>query len=57
MLTAYIVVLAAAVGLVLFFAGAIYTHFRAHAEVPSYTYPGTLLLLAAASLVLRLSSW
>jgi hypothetical protein len=48
---------AAAVGLVLFFAGAIYTHFRAHAEALSYAYPGTLLLLAVASLVLRLASW
>jgi hypothetical protein len=48
---------AAAVGLVLFFVGAVYTHFRARAEALSYAYPGTLLLLAAATLALRLVSW
>jgi hypothetical protein len=48
---------AAAVGLVLFFVGAIITHIRAHAEALSYAYPGTLLLLAVGSLVPRLASW
>jgi hypothetical protein len=48
---------AAAVGLVLFFVGAVITHIRAHAEASSYAYPGTFLLLAVGSLVLRLASW
>jgi hypothetical protein len=48
---------AAAVGLVLFFVGAISIHLRAHAAVLSYAYPGTLLLLAVGSLVPRLASW
>jgi hypothetical protein len=48
---------AAAVGLALFFVGAVITHIRAHAEALSYTYPGTLLLLAIGSLVPRLASW
>ena len=48
---------AAAVGLVLFFVGAVITHIRAHADALSYAYPGTLLLLAVGSLVLRLASW
>lgn len=48
---------AAAAGLTLFFVGAIITHIRAHAEVLSYAYPGTLLLLAVVSLVQRLASW
>lgn len=45
---------AAGVGLVLFFVGAIITHIRAHAG--AYAYPGTYLLLAVGSLVLRLAS-
>jgi hypothetical protein len=45
---------AAAVGLVLFFVGANITHIRAHWY--SFTYPATYLLLAGASLVLRLAS-
>jgi hypothetical protein len=48
---------AAAVGLVLFFVGAVITHIRAHAEALSYAYPGTFLLLAVGSLVLRLALW
>jgi DoxX-like family len=48
---------AAAVGLVLFFVGAVITHIRAHADALSYAYPGTLLLLAVGSLVPRLASW
>ena len=48
---------AAAVGLVLFFVGAVITHIRAHADGLSYAYPGTLLLLAVGSLVPRLASW
>jgi ABC-type cobalamin transport system permease subunit len=47
----------AAVGLVLFFVGAIITHIRARAEALTYAFPGTLLLLALASLVPRLASW
>jgi hypothetical protein len=49
--------IAGAVGLVLLFAGAIITHMRAHAEVVSYAFPGTFLLLAVGSMVLRLASW
>jgi hypothetical protein len=47
--------LAAAVGLVLFFVGAISAHIRArdYASIPA---PGVFLLLAAASLVLRFAS-
>lgn len=45
---------AAAVGLVLFFVGAVITHRRA--RVGGYHYPGAFLMLAVASLVLRLSS-
>lgn len=45
---------AAAVGLALFFVGAVITHQRAH--VGGYQYPGMFLLLAVASLVLRLAS-
>src|ERR671911_521132 len=48
---------AAAVGLVLFFVGAIITHLRARREALSYAYPGTLLLLAVGSLTPRLASW
>jgi DoxX-like family len=47
--------IAAAVGLVLFFVGAVATAMRAHwyAHVP---YPATFLLLAVASLALRLAA-
>jgi hypothetical protein len=48
---------AAAVGLVLFFVGAIITHLRAHAAARSYAYPAAFLLLAAGSLVERLVAW
>jgi len=48
---------AAAVGLVLFFVGAVITHLRARAALLTYAYPGTLLLLAVGSLVPRLASW
>jgi DoxX-like family len=48
---------AAAVGLVLFFVGAVTTHLRAHAAARSYAYPGAFLLLAVGSLVARLVSW
>jgi hypothetical protein len=44
----------AAVGLVLFFAGAIVTHLRARWY--SFTYPAAFLLLAVGSLGLRLAS-
>ncbi len=44
----------AAVGLVLFFVGAIITHLRAH--WCSFTQPATFLLLAVGSLGLRLAS-
>jgi len=45
---------AAAVGLVLFFVGAIITHICAHWY--SFTYPAAFLLLALGSLGLRLAS-
>jgi hypothetical protein len=45
---------AAAVGLVLFFVGAIITHIRAHWY--SFTTPAAFLLLAVGSLGLRLAS-
>lgn len=45
---------AAALGLVLFFVGAIVTHARAHALTTSW-FPGTFLAVAAASLVLGLA--
>jgi DoxX-like family len=48
---------AAAVGLVLFFVGAIITHIRAHAAALSYAYPAAFLLLAVGSLVERLAAW
>jgi hypothetical protein len=48
---------AAAAGLVLFFVGAVLSHARARAAAPTYAYPGTFLLLAVGSLVLRLASW
>jgi hypothetical protein len=44
----------AAVGLVLFFVGAIVIHIRAHWY--SFTYPAAFLLLAVGSLGLRLAS-
>jgi hypothetical protein len=44
----------AAVGLVLFFVGAIITHIRARWW--NIAFPGAFLLLAVASLVLRLST-
>ncbi len=44
----------AAVGLVLFFVGAIITHLRAH--WCSFTQPAAFLLLAVGSLGLRLAS-
>jgi hypothetical protein len=47
---------AAAVGLILFFVGAIIAHIRAHAEALSYAYPAALLVLAVGSLVQRLAS-
>jgi hypothetical protein len=46
---------AAALGLVLFFIGAIAAHIRAH-DYSSIPFPGTLLLAAIASLVLRVAS-
>ena len=46
---------AAAIGLVLFFVGAITVHIRAHDYV-SIPFPGVFLLLAIASLVLRVAS-
>jgi len=46
---------AAAVGLVLFFVGAIITHIRAHYY--SFTAPAAFILLAVGSLVPRLASW
>jgi hypothetical protein len=48
---------AAAVGLVLFFVGAILTDLRAHAAARSYAYPAAFLLLAVGSLLPRLASW
>jgi hypothetical protein len=49
--------IAAGVGLVLLFAGALLTHVRAHAEAVSYAFPGTFLLLAVGALLLRFASW
>jgi hypothetical protein len=46
---------AAAVGLVLFFVGAISAHIRVR-DYASIPFPGMFLLLAAASLALRLAS-
>jgi len=46
---------AAAIGLVLFFVGAIITHLRAHDY--SFGLAIVFLLLAVAALVLRLASW
>ena len=46
---------AAAIGLVLFFIGAIVTHVRAQ-DYSSIPFPGSLLLLAVASLVFRMGS-
>jgi hypothetical protein len=48
--------IAAAVGLILFFAGAVITHMRAHADASTYPYPAAFLLLALGSLLLRLAS-
>ena len=45
----------AAVGVILFFLGAIITHLRARWY--SFGFPGAYLLLAVASLVLGLASW
>ena len=47
--------MAAAVGLVLFFVGAIVFHVRAGEVIPSVVFPGCYLLLAVASLVLGLT--
>ena len=47
---------AAAIGLVLFFIGALITHFRAHADAVSNLYPGGFLLLAVGALSLRLAA-
>jgi len=46
---------AAAIGLILFFVGAIITHLRAHDY--SFGLAIVFLLLAVAALVLRLASW
>ena len=46
---------AAAIGLVLFFIGAIVTHVRAQ-DYSSIPFPGSVLLLAVASLVFRMGS-
>lgn len=46
---------AAAIGLVLFFIGAIVTHIRAH-DYSSIPFPATVLLLAVATLIFRLGS-
>jgi hypothetical protein len=46
---------AAAIGLVLFFVGAISAHIRVR-DYASIPFPGMFLLLAAASLVLRVAS-
>jgi hypothetical protein len=46
---------AAAIGLVLFFVGAITAHIRVH-DFSSIPFPGMFLLLAIASLVLRVAS-
>jgi hypothetical protein len=48
---------AAAVGLVLFFVGAVLTHLHACAAARSYTYPAAFLLLAVGSLMERLAAW
>jgi hypothetical protein len=48
---------AAALGLVLFFVGAVLTHLRAHAAARSYAYPAVFLLLAVGSLLERLAAW
>ena len=50
------IAVAASVGLVLFFVGAVVTHVRTH-EYATILYPGMFLLLAIGSLVLRLASW
>jgi hypothetical protein len=47
---------AAATGLVLFFIGAMTAHLRVH-DYTSLPFPGVFLLLAAASLVLRVASY
>src|SRR5215207_641678 len=47
---------AAATGLVLFFIGAMTAHIRVH-DYTSLPFPGVFLLLAAASLVLRVASY
>lgn len=46
---------AAAIGLVLFFIGAIVAHLRVH-DYSSIPFPGSFLLLAVASLAFRLGS-
>ncbi|MEJ7722494.1 MAG: hypothetical protein WKF58_19605 [Ilumatobacteraceae bacterium] len=46
--------MAAAVGVILFFIGAIVTHVRARWY--SFSFPGTYVLLAVASLWLRLAT-
>src|SRR5829696_4868811 len=46
---------AAAIGLILFYIGAITAHIRVH-DYSSIPFPGTFLLLAIASLALRLAS-
>jgi hypothetical protein len=48
---------AAAVGLVLFFVGAVLAHLRAHAAAWSYAYPAAFLLLGVGSLLTRLAAW
>ncbi|MDN5856497.1 MAG: DoxX family protein [Actinomycetia bacterium] len=48
--------LAAAIGLVLFFIGALITHFRARADAVSNLYPGGFLLLAAGALAIQLAA-
>jgi hypothetical protein len=50
-----IIGVAAAVGLVLFFIGAIVTHIRARV-LSNIAFPGGYLLLSAASLVLAIAS-
>ena len=47
---------AAATGLVLFFIGAMTAHIRVH-DYTSIPFPGMFLVLAAASLVLRVASY
>jgi hypothetical protein len=56
-IVAPVIGVAASALLVLFFAGAVATHLRAHAAAVSYAYPGAFLLLALGSLVPRLASW